>query len=109
MSQHHAAHLGLEAGSAVFTGLALGAMATDRFFDGIARHREAAATSVEELALRLREARRDQAAAYDHAAAERQARLDLAAENRLLDQALRDAQRELAVYKSAYDELAARR
>lgn len=109
MSQHHTAALSFGAAGAVVQGLALGAMAVDRFGHEIRRERRAAASSVQELAFRLREAREDQAAAYATAASERQARIDLAVENRMLGDALADAQREIAVLKQAYAELAARR
>jgi hypothetical protein len=105
----HMTAISMEAGSQVARGLALGVIAVDRFGAEIRRERRAAANSVDELAIRLQEARRDQAAAYATAASERQARIELAAENRLLSSALSDAQRELAVMRQAYAELAARR
>ncbi|KTS25893.1 hypothetical protein NS228_23820 [Methylobacterium indicum] len=69
----HFAHLALDAGSRVGQGLALGHMAVQTFGQEIRRQRRAAANSVAELAIRLEEAREDEAVAMHRAALAEQA------------------------------------
>lgn len=99
---------GFEAAGRVTQGLALGSMAVDTFFSELDRTRRAGVTSVQELALRLQDARRDQAYAERRAAAAERAQDDLAVEVRLLSKALSDDRRELAAMESAYAALLAR-
>jgi hypothetical protein len=104
----HMTAISMEAGSQVARGLALGSMAVDTFGREIRKERRAAANSVDELAIRLQEARQDQAAAQRRAVAAERAQDDLAVEVRLLSKALSDERRELAAMKSAYASLLAR-
>lgn len=88
----HFSHLAMESSGRVVQGLALGAMATDTFFREIRRDQEANLSSVEKLAARLREARRDQRAALDRAAHAEQALAAVMAENSVLKATLRREQ-----------------
>lgn len=88
----HFSHLAMESSGRVVQGLALGAMATDTFFHEIRKDREANLNSVERLAYRLREARRDQRAALDRAAHAEQALAAMMAENAVVKSSLRREQ-----------------
>lgn len=88
----HMTALSMEAGSQVARGLALGVIAVDRFGAEIRRERRAAASSVQELAIRLQEARADQAHAQRRAAAAERTVAEAAREIAELRAALRREQ-----------------
>ncbi|KQT93370.1 hypothetical protein ASG60_08370 [Methylobacterium sp. Leaf469] len=88
----HMSHISMEASGCLAQGMALGVMAVDTFGREIRRDREANLSSVEKLAFRLREARRDQRAALDRAAQAEQALAAVMAENAVLKSTLRREQ-----------------